>query len=229
MNAIVIACFGSLVLGGIHYWMFLNPVYASLVTLLTGMGLWVGIRQWLKNQQQQKMEGEMYYFLQSFLTTLAIKKTVHETYVDVYQRYQLSHQRWMQTYTSNDPLFALDNLKQRFHHPLYQIFYATIQFYEQQGGEVMMLFDSLFRHMRLVESRRLEIQLLHRRYFAQWVGLWILNGLVLVMSKIVLMDLFTTMMMNRIFVFMLSTVYLYVPFSFYQWMQASQSYRGQPS
>jgi hypothetical protein len=229
MKAIVFACVGSLVLGGIHYWMFLDPLYASLVTLLTGIGLWMGIREWLKNKKRQVMEGEMYYFLQSFLTTLAIKKTVHETYVDVYQRYQLSHQRWIQTYTSNDPLFALDNLKQRFQHPLYQIFYTTIQFYEQQGGEVMILFDSLFRQMRLVESRRLEIQLLHRRYFAQWVGLWILNGLVLVMSKIVLLDLFTEMLINPIFVWMLSTVYLYVPLSFYQWIQASQSHRGQSS
>jgi hypothetical protein len=229
MKVIIISFIISGALAGLHYWMFMSLFFSSMIGIICMGIFWLGIHQWMKSKVISNMEAEMYYFIQSFLTTLAVKKTVHEAYVDVYQRYQMSQQIWLKTYTSNDPLLALDNLKQRFHHPLYQLFYSTLHFYEQQGGEVMALFDSLFRQLRLVESRRLEVQLFQRRYFSQWIILWLLNGLVLIMSKIVLLDLFIAMMESPFFVLMLSSVYIYLPLSFYGWIQAYQSHRGKPS
>jgi prophage maintenance system killer protein len=98
-------------------------------------------------------------------------------------------------FISNDALHGLRNLKQRFTHPLYGLFMNTLEFYEEQGGDVLVLFDSILHQTRIVESRRIEIQSLTKRYFFQWIFLWILNLFILLMSKVVLMDLFDVMKM----------------------------------
>jgi hypothetical protein len=123
---------------------------------------------------------------------------------------------------SNDSLHALRNLKQRFTHPLYGLFITTLEFYEEQGGDVLILFDSILQQTRMVESRRIEIQTLTKRYFFQWVFLWILNLFILLMSKFVLMDLFDVMKTNVIFITTITSVVLYFPLSHLWWLQSWQ-------
>jgi ammonia channel protein AmtB len=96
---------------------------------------------------------------------------------------------------------------------------TTLEFYEQQGGDVLQLFDSILQQTRIVESRRIEIHQLTKKYFFQWVFLWILNLFILVMAKVVLMDLFDLMKTNPTFIASLSMVILYFPISHWWWLQ----------
>jgi hypothetical protein len=209
----------------LHIWLF----ELGLFTLFFGLGfyciLFFGMTKWFQENHQQIIDQQMYYFMQMFLTTLAIKKTIHESFLDVYQRYQIAKQTWLVAYGSNDPLIVLENLQQRFHHPLYALFVATLQFYETQGGDVLTLFESLLTQLRLVETRRMESQQLKKRYFSQWIILWLLNLFVLIMAKSVLMDLFTTMRTSFVFMMMLTAVLIYVPISFYRWITTYLDHR----
>jgi hypothetical protein len=94
-----------------------------------------------------------------------------------------------------------------------------LEFYEQQGGDVLMLFDSILQQTRIVESRRIEIQSLTKRYLFQWVFLWTLNLFILLMSKFVLMDLFDVMKTNSIFITSITIIILYLPLSHVWWLQ----------
>jgi hypothetical protein len=102
------------------------------------------------------------------------------------------------------------------------LFITTLEFYEEQGGDVLILFDSILQQTRMVESRRIEIQTLTKRYFFQWVFLWILNLFILLMSKFVLMDLFDVMKTNVIFITTITSVVLYFPLSHLWWLQSWQ-------
>ena len=202
----------------IHFWLFQHSLLTSGFTALFAWLLSLGLHQWQGEKVRQERNEAMYYFVQLFLTTLTIKKTIHETYLDVFQRYQLSKQAWLIAYGSNDPLLVLENLTHRFHHPLFAVFVNTVKFYETQGGDVLTLFESVLIQTRLVETRRMEMQTIKKRYFSQWAILWALNLFVLVMAKLVLADLFSVMMTSAMFILLLTTVLLYVPISFLTWL-----------
>ena len=203
----------------IHYWLLGVPIL-SLAMVVVQLLLWMmGMNLWYQQSQRDVIDSQMYFWMQTLLTTLSIKKTITEAFVDVVQRYQLKQELWINPFMSNDALHALKNLNQRFTHPLYGLFVTTLEFYEQQGGDVLQLFDSILQQTRIVESRRIEIHQLTKKYFFQWVFLWILNLFILVMAKVVLMDLFDVMKTNPTFIASLSMVILYFPISHWWWLQ----------
>jgi hypothetical protein len=67
---------------------------------------------------------------------------------------------------------------------------------------------------------------LRKRYFFQWIFLWILNFMILIMSKIVLMDLFLSMQINILFVVLLSVIFVYFPLSHHWWFQQWKRLHG---
>jgi hypothetical protein len=212
----------ALLLASLHLWLLSLPLLSGGVYFLQ-FGLWlVGLSMWYRQSKRDQIDSQMYYWMQTLLTTLSIKKTITETFVNVVQQYQLKKEHWIDPYMSNDSLHALRNLKQRFTHPLYGLFITTLEFYEEQGGDVLILFDSILQQTRMVESRRIEIQTLTKRYFFQWVFLWILNLFILLMSKFVLMDLFDVMKTNVIFITTITSVVLYFPLSHLWWLQSWQ-------
>ncbi len=216
----------ALMITVLHLWLLAIPMLSGGVFILQ-LGLWwIGLRFWSQQSRQDQKDSQMYYWMQTLLTTLSIKKTITETFVNVVQQYQLKKEHWLAPYMSNDSLHALRNLKQRFTHPLYGLFLNTLEFYEVQGGDVLILFDSILQQTRLVEARRTEIQSLTKKYFFQWVFLWVLNLFILLMAKFVLMDLFDVMKTNLIFIAMVTMVVIYFPFSHLWWLQQWQHRKG---
>jgi len=209
----------ALLMAMLHWWLLTIPILSAGV-LIIQFALWmVGMMIWFQQSKKDRMDAEMYFWMQTYLTTLSIKKTITESFVNVVQQYQLKKENWILPFMSNDALHALRNLKQRFTHPLYGLFITTLEFYEVQGGDVLMLFDSILQQTRMVESRRIEIQSLTKRYFFQWVFLWTLNLFILLMAKFVLMDLFDVMKNNLMFITSITIIFVYFPFSHLWWLQ----------
>ncbi len=214
---------------GIAVWLIpLTPlllIFLAFVWMIWTYVLLGWKREWHLNQINE----EMYYWLQNFITTLSIKKTITETFVDLSQRYQLQSAVWLKAYTSNEVMQTMVNLKQRFHHPIYEIFTSTLSFYEQQGGDVMTLFESIMFQSRLMETRRIEVYRFSKRYLLQWLFLWILNLIILVVSKLSLADLYFIMKDTLIFQILILLILALIPISkliwFYQWLQVKQKLR----
>ena len=184
---------------------------------------------WKQEMNRSKQDEEMYYWLQNFITTLSIKKTITETFVDLSQRYQLQSATWLKSYMSNDVMQTMLNLNQRFRHPLYEVFTSTLGFYEQQGGDVMTLFESIMFQGRLMETRRIEVHRYSKRYFMQWVFLWMLNLIILIISKLSLPDLFNIMKDTLVFQILILLVLAFLPISkiiwFDQWIRLKRKLR----
>jgi hypothetical protein len=209
----------ALLLALLHGWLLSIPLLSGGIFVLQ-FGLWlIALMTWYQQSKRDRIDSDMYYWMQTLLTTLSIKKTITETFVNVVQQYQLKKEKWITPFMSNDALHALKNLKQRFTHPLYGLFITTLEFYEEQGGDVLILFDSVLQQTRMMESRRIEIKSLTKRYFFQWIFLWILNLFILLMSKVVLMDLFDVMKTNLIFITMITIILVYFPLSHWWWLQ----------
>jgi hypothetical protein len=216
----------SVTMMGFHFWLFQQWLLTLIFGALSGWMFSMAFTKIAKDQAIQHRDQTMYYFIQLLITTLAIKKTVLESYVDVYQRYQLSKQTWLMAYGSNDPLVVLDNLKQKFPHPIFGLFVSTLNFYETQGGDVLTLFEGVLSQTRLVETRRITILQIKKRMLIQFGILWALNLFVIAMAKLVLFDLFTIMMTSTLFVLLLTVVLLYLPLSLHVWLQRAMPRKG---
>jgi hypothetical protein len=206
-------------------WWWLLPLSPFIWIVLAGLliGFFLSFFRIQQVRMQNQKNEEMYYWLQNFLTTLAVKKTITEAFMDVVKRYQWMKLTWVQAYASNEAMQALTNLKQRFQHPLYAIFVSTLAFYEQQGGDVMSLFDSILQQNRLIESRRMSMMQVRKRYLFQWLFLWLMNLTILMLAKVVLQDLFWVMESSVMFQSILAAIFLFLPFSFTRWIHQWQN------
>jgi len=214
---------------GIVAWLMPLSIWMMIFFVVIWM-LWTYIFQgWKREFLINQRDEEMYYWLQNFITTLSIKKTITETFVDLSHRYQLQSASWLKTYTSNDVMQTMINLNQRFKHPIYEIFTSTLSFFEQQGGEVMTLFESIMLQGRLMETRRIEVQRYGKRYLLQWIFLWVLNVVILVISKFSLADLFLIMKETILFQTLILVILGLLPISqllwFFQWVKSKNKLR----
>lgn len=99
---------------GIVAWLMPLSIWMMIFFVVIWM-LWTYIFQgWKREFLINQRDEEMYYWLQNFITTLSIKKTITETFVDLSHRYQLQSASWLKTYTSNDVMQTMINLNQRF-------------------------------------------------------------------------------------------------------------------
>ncbi len=214
---------------GIAVWLMPLSIWMMIFFVVIWM-LWTYIfRGWHRESLINQRDEEMYYWLQNFITTLSIKKTITETFVDLSHRYQLQSASWLKAYTSNDVMQTMINLNQRFKHPIYEIFTSTLSFYEQQGGEVMTLFESIMLQGRLMETRRIEVQRYGKRYLLQWMFLWALNVVILFISKFSLADLFVIMKETILFQTFILVILGLLPISqllwFLQWVKSKHKLR----
>ncbi len=229
VKQIIFGFFLSLPIFAIAAWLIpLTPMLLLFFALIWMLWTYV-LLGWKREWKYNQLNEEMYYWLQNFITTLSIKKTITETFVDLSQRYQLQSASWLKAYTSNEVMQTMINLKQRFRHPIYEIFTSTLSFYEQQGGDVMTLFESIMFQSRLMETRRIEVFRYSKRYLFQWLFLWLLNLIILVVSKFSLADLFSIMKDTFIFQTLIILILVLIPISkliwFHSWIRLKQKLR----
>jgi hypothetical protein len=161
--------------------------------------------------------------MHSVITTLAIKKVVHESVLDV--TVALSHRdKSIDESMDSDGLTTLRNLKQKFPSKIYNLFVSSIQFYDLQGGEVMSLFDNFLRQSRISESRIQEEENIYRRGLIEFVTLWIFNFLVLLLSKWALRYMYDHMLTNSVVLLLLTSLFLWIPITFIYFQKRYQRF-----
>ena len=83
-------------------WWFIPVSISYIFIFIVSLFLWMAIIQgWKKEWDINRLDEEMYYWVQNFITTLSIKKTITEAYVDLSQRYQLQKVSWLKSFSSN--------------------------------------------------------------------------------------------------------------------------------
>ena len=72
----------ALLLALLHGWLLSIPLLSGGIFVLQ-FGLWfVGLTTWFQQSKKDRIDSDMYYWMQTFLTTLSIKKTITETFVN---------------------------------------------------------------------------------------------------------------------------------------------------
>jgi len=191
-----------------------NDPWISLPVFLVNVVCWhTFFKQYDGIHRHYKWLYQMYFYMHSIITTLAIKKHVHESVLDV--TVALSHHdKTIQDVMDSDGLTTLTNLKANYPAKIYDLFVSSIQFYDQQGGDVMSLFDNFLRQSRISETRIQEEEHIYRRGVIEFTTLWLFNLLVLLLAKWALRYMFDQMLSNLLVLLSISAVFIWLPLTF---------------
>jgi hypothetical protein len=217
------AFFLSLILAAIHYFV-LNHIVWALLILLINVLIWMVFFQTFKMiTKQYTTLYHMYFLMHSVITNLAIKKHVHESIWEVISQLTVKHPH-LENLTGHDGIASLVNFKTIYPYKLFSLFVASLQFYDQQGGEVMELFDNFLRQARISETRIQEEEQFYKRGLIEFTTLWIFNILVLLLSKWALRYVYDSVLNNDAVVLLLSLVFVWLPMSYVYYQKRYQHY-----
>jgi hypothetical protein len=206
----------------IHYVLLFNPLFSWIMFILQ-ISLWIPIIA--KQSRWKKITlrfHQGYYFMHTFVMTLTIKKIIHESLFDVYSRLQESEKKSLEPYLSQQATMTLENLKMYYPFPLYRLFYQLTLFYNIQGGDVITVFDGFLSQARTFEMRILQEQTLVQKHQQQGIILWLLNLVILVLSRFSLQYLYTVMVTSLLFQSLISLILLCIPLTWWLWSHQYQ-------
>jgi hypothetical protein len=115
-------------------------------------------------------------------------------------------------------------LKANYPAKMYDLFVSSIQFYDQQGGDVMSLFDNFLRQSRISETRIQEEEQIYRRGIIEFTTLWLFNLLVLLLAKWALRYMFDQMLSNLLVLLSISAVFIWLPLTFLYYQARYQQF-----
>lgn len=213
----------SFVLAGI-YWYVLDHFIFTILIFLINLLIWMIF--FLKFKlifKQYSTLYQMYFLMHSVITSLAIKKQVHESIWEVITQLTLKHPH-LEQLTGIDGISSLMNFKAIYPYKLFAVFVASIQFFDQQGGEVMELFDNFLRQARISETRIQEEEQYFKRGLIEFSTLWIFNMLVLLLSKWALRYVYASVLNNQVVILLISSVFVWLPLSYLYYQKRYQHY-----
>ncbi len=218
----IFALFLAFAIAVLHYMLLSHAGYA-LIMLALQFFSWIPIiRQQLTWKKLTLRFHQGYYFMHTFVMTLTIKKIIHESLFDVYSRLTEIEKKTIEPYLTQQATMTLENLKMHYPFPLYRLFFELILFYNVQGGDVITLFDGFLSQARLFEMRMLQEQTLIQTYQQQGIILWLLNLVILLLSRFTLQYLYTVMMASLLFQIFISLILLAIPLTWWLWANQYQ-------
>ena len=213
----------SLALAIIYYFV-LNEIVFTLIILCINVWIWSLFFSTFKLVfKQYRTLYQMYFLMHSVITSLAIKKQVHESIWEVITQLTVKHPH-LEQLTGTDGISSLMNFKSIYPYKIFALFIASLQFYDYQGGEVMELFDNFLRQARISETRIQEEEQYFKRGLIEFSTLWIFNILVLLLSKWALRYVYDSVLKNPFVIVLMSLVFLWLPLSFLYYQKRYQHY-----
>lgn len=203
----------------LHFVLLSDVVLSSLVFLVSFL-FFLGTYTHLKKEtKRNQCFHQTYFFLLDLIMNLSLKGSLHEAYADTKKQLNPNLHKVIEEYETNQTLVTLTQLHAYFSFPIYQIAIQMMHFYEEKGGQVLVLFDRLLKQLRLEETRRQEKELAIKRAGIQFIVLWFLNLTILGVAYVALSSLFLTMAQGVPFQYFLTGFFMYISFSSWMWVK----------
>ena len=99
-------------------------------------------------------------------------------------------------------------LRQYFNLAIYKMFLNIVNLYQDQGGNILTLSDSLMKECTRVEKSMQESASISNKHLVEFAILWLLSIFILVFLRFALSDFYLKMLSSVIFVVLVTIYYL---------------------
>lgn len=203
----------------VYGWLVEDPSLALILAGVLFPLFYFSHQIYVKRQTMYGHFHAMYYFLHQLIMSLSLNGNVYEAYKEAKLHVPVSIQHAMNRVETSHVMMTLEQFHTLFPFPIYRIGLKTIQFYDDKGGNVLSLFESYLKQLRIEEVRLVNRQRMFQKYSIQFMMLWGLNLGILLFARLVLSEMFSTMREGVLFLGFLSLFFFMIPFSFYLWIR----------
>lgn len=149
-----------------------------------------------------------YHFVNSFIITMSVK----ESYEEAYQNgLRLAPKSLLSETSEIENMTILERisfLRSYFNLAIYKMFLNIIALYQDQGGSILKMSDSLLRECTRVEKSIKESSSISNRHLAEFGVLWILSFFILVFLRFALRQFYQQMISSVTVIVFITGFYL---------------------
>ena len=160
---------------------FIVPVVALVLSLLYFILIARPIIQ--KYQVKTTRFHQCYHFINSFIVSLSIRKSIMGAYEAAMQSMPEDFVAKAENTESFDYKEKLDNLSKYFRFHVFSLFLDLINLYEEQGGDILSMSHYLLEETRYVEEYISTNSSMARRKLFEFGFLWLLSLSIMILVR----------------------------------------------
>lgn len=207
----------ALIAGGISY-LAIENIYITIgvVILYIVIPILLYIPLLIKHEKVIDRFHECYHFINNFIISLSIKKTMGLSLENVVLSMNPSFQELygnLENMNDHEKLSYLGGSYFPFY--LYQLFLQIVSIYEEQGGDILEMSKYLLTELRHSEEYVTKVSGLGKRKYVEIGVLWLICGAILAFMRFALKDFYSKLKNQLVFIIAIAVFLLFVLLSIY--------------
>lgn len=151
-----------------------------------------------------------YNFINSFLVTLSVKESFEEAFVSGTRNADKKFSEFLLEMEEMTIDQKIEYLTRYFHFGIYHMFTNVVKLYQEQGGNILKMADSLMSESRRIEETVVECESISVKKGIEFLVLWGLSFIVLLFMRFALSNFYMNMLKSKIFLILLIVFFLVV-------------------
>lgn len=187
VNRYLIYLLSSILLAGLYFYTTRNLIFSLLLLVIINLFMFLLFeRKYLKFISLDKKIHECISFINNFIITLSITKSINSTYQSVYEGLNNNLKEELDSYVDLNIEEKIDRLSNYFNLNIYNFFKKTVKQYIDNGGDLINSSQLLIYDSRRIEASLDEFKLVSKRKLIEFIALWGMTMLILVIVKLAL-------------------------------------------
>ena len=149
-----------------------------------------------------------YHFINSFIITLSVKESLDEAYLNGIRN---APQNLIDETNEIDNMTIIERitfLRSYFNLAIYKMFVNVVNLYQEQGGNIITISESLLRECTRVEKTLADSVSVGNKHLVEFTTLWLLSFFILVFLRFSISQFYLQMISSVTVVVMIAVFYL---------------------
>ena len=149
-----------------------------------------------------------YHFINSFIITMSVKESLDEAYqngIRVAPKSLLIETNAIENMTIIE---RINFLRSYFNLAIYKMFINIIALHQEQGGNILIISDSLIRECTRVEKTLSESTSIGNRHLVEFFVLWLLSFFILIFLRFAIAQFYNQMINSNLMIGLICGFYL---------------------
>lgn len=151
---------------------------------------------------------QCYYFVTTFILTLSIKESLDDAFDSATRNANADFTKILDQLNEMNVDEKIDYLAKYFTYSFYHMFLRIIHLYEEQGGNVLKMSESLLNESIRIEETMKESENIGKKKAVEFFILWALSFAVVLFMRFALQDFYMSMLKSIPFFVILITFYI---------------------
>ena len=151
-----------------------------------------------------------YHFINSFIITLSVKESLDEAFES---GTRLENKEFSDEVNSLESMSVYDRiiyLRKFFNLAVYKMFINVLDLYQDQGGDILTLSDSLMRETTRTEKALTDSTSIGERKLVEFIVLWLMSFAIMIFLRFGVQDFYLTMLKSPMFIVLIVLFFVVV-------------------